>query len=420
VPVILPPVFFEVLSRDVVLAVEDLPVFKPPRLMPAVSLMMMKAIEDIIAGRGEDLIAGRGEDEDFIVGRGGEEDKAADKGHPLRDGLNWCFRYQILDRLDEYFICIKRLRKHDPDAYDLYSRVGFSVPPDGWINGLAPEATEHLRTAPRLSFGGVSMTRSRKAAAGVDFLPSFVYFTKMTCPKGVEPFDGGDVYCVSALYDDRQQSKHWKAKLSAPVSCHVGLAKDGTVTLLREAIRTRSSVMVGRRKGTRTKLTFHPLHWAYPSWLYDFERPDRTLHEFARLLFGMAFLTYQATRRKILVQVRHKGDVATFGIDLWRAKRFFADRDATLATDGRRKRIFHSVVEHSRELMTGHSVRVKAHFRGARDFHWQSYGVHIVFPTVKVNPEFAGTYYEDLDPEDQDKMVGMDALGQTVAGVLAQ
>ena len=45
----------------------------------------------------------------------------------------WNFRHGLLERLDEYFVCVaRRLRQHDPGAYELFRRVGFTVSADGF------------------------------------------------------------------------------------------------------------------------------------------------------------------------------------------------------------------------------------------------------------------------------------------------
>src|SRR4249920_1100375 len=37
----------------------------------------------------------------------------------------WHLKTTILDRLTEYFVCIRQLRRSDPDAYGYFARVGF-------------------------------------------------------------------------------------------------------------------------------------------------------------------------------------------------------------------------------------------------------------------------------------------------------
>ena len=55
---------------------------------------------------------------------------------PVRKEINehgetaWHFKSAILDRLDEYFVCFRRLKRHDRDAYDLFARMGLAIPAD--------------------------------------------------------------------------------------------------------------------------------------------------------------------------------------------------------------------------------------------------------------------------------------------------
>jgi len=81
----------------------------------------------------------------------------------------WVFKRAILDRLEEYFVCMRRLKKHDPDAYEIFSRVGCAIPSDKWA------FDDKGRVGPRISIGGITVT------AGDEYdtiMPSFIYFQK--------------------------------------------------------------------------------------------------------------------------------------------------------------------------------------------------------------------------------------------------
>src|SRR6185436_16011577 len=123
--------------------------------------------------------------------------------------------------------------------------------------------------------------------------------------------------------------------------------------------------------------------WRYPGWIADVaedehgDRRKRSGEQYVAEMMVMAFQTYRESVSKIVVRASRGGNVAAFGIELPRAKYFFADRDAELASDGRRKRIFHSVVEHHRKLADNREVVVKSHFRGARKFDWNGSSVCI-------------------------------------------
>ena len=137
----------------------------------------------------------------------------------------------------------------------------------------------------------------------------------------------------------------------------------------------------------------------------------------AQWFFKMAFLTYDAVVEKIQIRVSKGSMVAMFSIILPTAKVFFRDRRVEAATDGKRRRIFHSVVDHIREY-SDHTTLIKAHYRGSRDFEWNDYRIHIVLPEVKPDFSIAASYSEDQ--ETATEYVGARELGKAYAEVLSQ
>lgn len=293
----------------------------------------------------------------------------------------WHFRSSILDRLDEYFVCIRRLRRHDSDSYDLFSRTGFSISADMFFRGDHEQNRAAFRNATnRWSFGGFFFPRTEEIqTAGI--VPSFIYFRKLNRPSIAERFNG-DVYSLTLIYDDRQLSEHWRSKFSYPVTCHIGVDAEGNTRLLRERVQTVSEIKTHRKHGRSDKLRLRMYSWQYPSWLfYAGIDHDKSPETFATDILVMALVTHVRSMEKIIVRVKRDGLVAAFGIELSRAKYFFADRDmSALAADGKRKRIFHSVIAHARTLSTGAVTSVRFHYRGLRHFDWNGYGIRIVFP----------------------------------------
>jgi hypothetical protein len=299
--------------------------------------------------------------------------------------MMWSFRRDILDRLDEYFVCFKRLRKHDPESYALFRRVGLSIPADWIINGATPGNVEKFRHGQRPTFGGIAVGGLEEDTRFL--LPSFFYFCK-TRPspshraraRNPIQFFRGDVYALVAIFDDRKVAEHWKAKFSVPVECHLGVSEDGTITLLKERV-TQHATVVTKRKRIKETLELQQRHWRYPLWMQDVERAREDPNAWAASMLIMALRSYVEATNRIVIRVRRDGHVATFGIDLPRAKYFFRDRDRTeVAADGKRKRIFHSVVSHQRLLSGARTTQVRDHYRGARTFDWKGYHVHIVWP----------------------------------------
>lgn len=303
------------------------------------------------------------------------------------ESARWHFRGAILDRLDEYFVCIRRLRRHDPPSYALFSRLGFAIASDRYIVG--PVTMQDVSRFKRITFGGVLLPQSppgKLTSRGERWIsPSFFYFTKLKHPVGVAA-RRGDIYRLSVLYDDRDLNAYWRSKLSTVCNCHIVLQPTGEMTLLREVHTAPTRFQVGgtkKRKQHKQTVEFTSRCWRYPGWLDGVAHDhDQDPEQWATDLLSMAIQTYLSATEKIVIRVKRAGVVASFGIDVARCKYFFADRKTeALATDGRRKRIFHAVTGHTRRLADGRVTTVRDHYRGARAFSWNDSTVKIVFPT---------------------------------------
>jgi hypothetical protein len=333
--------------------------------------------------------------------------------------LTWHLRSAILDRLDDYFDCMRRLRKHDPDAYKFFSRVGFAIPPELFINGWGEAARESLAgIAERPAFGGVLFASDAESREGGHVYPSFIYFSKVSAPLSVERFCG-DVYALKMLWDNRARGR---ARVAAPVQCHIGIAPDGAMTLLREVTVQTSRVQPNARKRGHRKpppLTLRSMRFDFPSWV-SMETNDPQKWTCGAL--AMALLTYASAVSRIVIRAKKDNCVAAFGIELATAKSFFADRSVTaLARDGRKKRIFHAVTAHARRIREGKETQVKSHYRGIRSFDWNGYGIHIVLPRVSsamVMP-LAATYEADLTEDQRPQFMGEEAVAGVLEEVLA-
>lgn len=326
------------------------------------------------------------------------------------DSARWHFRGLLLDRLDEYFFCMRQLRSRDPGAYAMFSRVGFTIPADV----LANPGTGPLET-PSFAFGGILYTANEWVTSKWIY-PSFLYFHKIKAPSRVEAFPGGDVYRFSVVFDSRYRGP----RLTAVASCHLGVRASGEITLLREQVTTRHTIVTGtrrRRKHRRESVTLSTSTWRWPPWIEDCYGGNP--QAWAADHFRIAVNTYAGTLSKVLIRVKSRDVSATFGIDVARAKYFFRDRQVTtLAADGRKKRIFHAVQHHTRQLPSLGTTEVRAHYRGLRDFRWNDYAVHIVWPANTGLLEFDKplTYLEDLPSTTG--MVDETQAGQTLAGAL--
>lgn len=287
----------------------------------------------------------------------------------------WEFKSGILDRLDEYFHCMKQMRRFDGDAYKLYSRVGLSIPAHRFSKQIS-FTQGNLPT-----FGGMLFGTSGESLEKYPFLPSLIYFTKVKHPSAVQ-WHKGAVYHVVVIYDDRKWENR-RFSIALPVEFHVGVNPDGSLRLLKHSIADTRQVEFRHRNGHRSWKKIRLQRWEYP-WLLGMVTLDSSFdkqEEFAFHMFGLAFATARDCRQKVVVRAKKDNVVAAFGIDVKLAKSFFKDRSATaLARDGKRKRIFHSVVAHERELATGKVVSVKYHYRGLRHFDWLGHNIAITAP----------------------------------------
>jgi len=354
------------------------------------------------------------------------------------ESVSWHFRSTILDRLDEYFVCVRRLRRHDADAYALFARVGFAVPADRYVNPEHTEMRSLIHDSVRPAFGGIlcggwtdyardlCFPGDKRFSGDHQCFPSFLYFTKIETPSRIEQHRGA-IYRVTSVFDDRRYSQRWHSTLTAVLHFHAVISDDGSVEILRELQRSRSNFPVKRGR-RRERIELSQCQWQYPQWLADFSADcpepfpnDPFGIKWARYWFLLAFLTHQLAVSRIIVRAQHDGQTAAFGIDVTRAKYFFADREIDLAIDGKRKRIFHAVAEHDRRIDPTRTTRVRGHYRGSRHFEWNGHRIRIVMPR---NNEFMTIpvpmkYKDDVPKDKRKEMVTTGTVAKQLDGILS-
>lgn len=343
----------------------------------------------------------------------------------------WYFKRDILDRLEDYFETIRAMRRWDRSSYKLYSRIGAII-----TNGKS-DLKVLPRCDSRVGFGAVfAPIRSRD-----EFGPWFCYFKKYeTPPSNVQP-GTGTVYSYIGIYLDRDERlpdgvEDWSKKdiervrkvlrRGYPSEIWLDVWPDGSVHLLRclhiERQRIRATTKIGKRRGG---CSITHARWHFPEWLEYIGKnnPKYTLEQIAVSHFCLAYERYRNASQDVRVSVSRGPIVAAFAVDLLRMPYFFADRDATiLARDGKKKRIFHIVRTHERNLKNGASTFVKSHFRGLRKFIWNNYRVVVSMPG-KHHPDLlewtAGAHdFDAMDSPLDKKMIGMKKLGKTLADSL--
>lgn len=346
-------------------------------------------------------------------------DRSAGRNRVEEPGTTrWDFRHGLLDRLDEYFACVRRVRVCDPDSYALFSRVGLTVSPDVFTN---PDYEEHRRFIWRRAAFGGCLFHYDKGRVGQHIYVSFVYFHKVSNPSGVQ-WAGGDVYALTLVYDDRGSKRdQWRSAGVELGVCHIAVGADGSMRLLKEAVVVSREVRPCDKRGRRSRdvIQVKTIQWRFPAWMHDHDASGKRPEEWAPGVLRMVAGTCESAAAKVSVRVNRAGCVAVFGIDVRRARRFFADRDVTaLAADGRRKRIFHHVKAHDRTLTKG-VVGVRDHYRGMQDFSWQSYDVHIVSPHLDLTTLTAPSRYtDDIPDRERSQFLDTDRAGELLADVL--
>lgn len=319
------------------------------------------------------------------------------------------FRGQILDELDDYFLCIRRMKRVDPDAYEMFSRIGANVVCDG-SRAYKDELTASWRRGDRPGFGalalGVGLAPDKKA-----LYAKFAYFSKHARKLAHVEASNGTVYEMTAYWDD-VKNKHLK-KSGFTGTYHFDVDGDAKVRLLKELTPKSYRIYRKRRQKNDQHFSLRRLEWSLP-------RPpnkDMTLVEIFCMLAGF----YEQSSSGARVAVSKDDLEAAFYIDIKRTPYFFSDREMELNDKGSRKRIFHIVRAHKRVLAGGQEKYVKFHFRGVRDFVWKGYQVHITMPGLHHNNlveiEAPTAYFEPEEKIPKGLLSTMEA-GKRIRGVL--
>lgn len=343
------------------------------------------------------------------------------------------FRDTILDQLDEYFFYAKRMKKADPQAYELYSKIGAVVRPisrhvkgpDATTRGTPIEAVElspwFRQALP--SFGAVAEGMSSRLEQIEDdakvLYPRFAWFTKYErqSPQ-VQWTNLGASYSCCIYWDKRTFKGAKRPDYGAPQEFPLVILPDGSVQVLRVLINSRQ--IVHHKHGARRGYTSGIPHqrWGIAKDFIDWARDHhQDPQEFlSRTFINVANGFQESNASMIRIAARKDGITATFGIDPARTPYFFADRDVTITESGVKQRIFHMVRTHIRS----NGSRVKMHFRGVRRFHWKGYEVQIVVP-LREHLDFTeldiGVHDEHWQ-DDMDGAVGAEAMGAMFANIL--
>ena len=330
-----------------------------------------------------------------------------------RDPDLYSFKAHILDYLDDQFEVLKRMKKHDREAYALYKKVGAFIMADMWEfeNAWDHEEYRHMRgwwKTHRPSFAAFYMGHHWREIniIGADIRddkirPSFIYFSKYDRkhpPIGIQrPRGDGDVYTVS-FYFDGAAERGMPYGGVAQYAVHV--TPEGDIQCLKSLLDEPVEVRVKKRRGRGRTFRVPNRKWGYPPFFENYaEEVNTPIENFLIGTFVMAVSAYSRQHEEMTkIRVTKGGLAAVFSIPVLRTPYFFKDREYYKTPSGSRKPIFHIVRSHKRDLVSGGETYVRTHFRGQRAFQWNGYDIRITVP---------GWHHLDL--------AGMDAKAQDVA-----
>jgi hypothetical protein len=156
------------------------------------------------------------------------------RGRHDSEDLVWHFRGAILDRLDEYFVCFKRLHAFDRSASAVFAKLGFTITADRFINPEHPSQRQIGHERP--TWGGILFPRGGMGDDSDRVVPSFVYFQKLRRLPHVQAWRG-DIYELVGIFDDRSGTaeRYTTRGVGGVGRCYLGVP-EGHATLLKEEI----------------------------------------------------------------------------------------------------------------------------------------------------------------------------------------
>jgi hypothetical protein len=359
--------------------------------------------------------------------------RAPRRTRPVIDRASWGMFFSlgdVLDELRDYFVCIRRLKRTDKDAYALFSQIGAQiVPSDALAAGCELETIWCDPSFARPAFGMVFFTCFKVDTPNLLHF-RMIYFQKISPRKKheveIKNIPGDTYVCCGFL---TEKHKQWGAVLRF----HVHVDMQGCITLLREKQMIDVANTYGRRtiqngysKSYRTKEHFQvrAYSWDFPAGLAlgleDHKANGKnlifkTMQEYAAFLFSFAANIHTTSATGARVAIRSSGGLtAVLNIDPTATPGFFKDRDKIVTVSGRARPIFHSVMPHLRRTARGEKF-VKFHFRGLRKFEWNGYRIDITVPgwdQIRDIREFdaSAVIY------DNDELAPLDAIGMIELG----
>lgn len=363
----------------------------------------------------------------FLVwfnGKKTEPKIAQSKAKDVEEAGRWYFKRDILDRLDECCKDMKRLKRTNREMYNLYKNTG-AILSSGRAMMETKLSPKWLQNARRPGFGAVTFGYA-KDKKDEDWIPlRLVMFMKINNLTPHIQAALGTIYRVGYFYVDPKNPSH-----TTYGEYHVAVNENGRVVLLKQNVVERQKINTkNKRKHQESKFYINKHKWDYPAWLvnvYDdvkskySDKKDwdvwDSFEKWIQSAFSVSMFLFENAQNDIRIRAEKNGVCVVFSVDLLRTPYFFKDRDFVPAKDGRRKRIFHIVRTHRRNLRDGSVQNVKCHFRGQRRFFWNGYRINITMPGFHHTDiqEFNAQAYEEgmdvpgkmMDTKEAGKRIG--------------
>ena len=217
-------------------------------------------------------------------------------------------------------------------------------------------------------------------------------------PPSVEQFRGKVYRFGYAVALPHKQGDLTSAPHSFWIWAWIVVREDGSIVApseLRPVVhQIHHRRVMSAYRGNRS--TYTSRSWHRPTMMHgDDMRPDDEMENYLLNVFRQLMLWWVSRDQRWSVGVRKGGNRITFSIDPEHTAAYFADRNKTIAVDGRSKKIIHFVKEHTR---SNGSV-VRAHIRGEREFVWRDAKCAVTAPNlygrITTVPTFA-----PVDPRD--------------------
>lgn len=328
-----------------------------------------------------------------------------------RPKVDMGLKRSILDHLDDNTKIIGRMKAFFPTEYGLYSQIGAVIVPheDPFLPGRAKLAADpvspwFLQTRP--AFGAVvtGNPHDETRPLGNSLYPRLMHFLKIEHPKErrrhmfrgghvtVQPIAPTSDFYVFTLYFDerdwarlfsRKSREDWKMckfyERAFAIELPLEITKENDVRPLK--IKRDKYVKADKRS------SYSDVRRTIPLWDYPFSKEfvsvgcKSTLSPELYILSEVAFTlwSYEAANASMIqVRASKAGVCSLVNVNVEQTPSFFDDREEVWV-DGIKKRIFHIVRPHERQL-GDKTALVHLHFRGLRQFVWNGYQIEISVP----------------------------------------